>query len=141
MAGPLTALPIFGEAWAVACADQLRSRPEFRAAAAKWEGVVMLVMTGLPADAERRVYLDLWQGECRTARAGTSEDEESARLVFAATAAAWQQLLSGKLSPLHALLTGKLVLTRGNIMELAPYASLASQLVQAAGAIPADYGA
>jgi putative sterol carrier protein len=134
-------IPVFGAAWAVACADQLRARPEFRAAAARWEGVVMLTMTGLPADAERRVYLDLFQGECREARAGTSEDEATARLVFSATAPAWQQMLSGKLAPLHALLTGKLVLSRGNIMELAPYASLANQLVQAAGAIPADYGA
>ncbi len=131
--------PVFGESWAVACAEQLRARPEFAAAAAKWKGVVMLTMTGLPGDEERRVYLDLQEGECRAARAGTSEDETTARLVFAATAAAWQQLLAGTLPPLSALLTGKLVLARGSIMDLAPYASLANQLVQAAGAIPADY--
>lgn len=139
MAGTLSPVPIFGEAWAEGCAEELRSRDEFRSAAAKWEGVVMLVMTGIAAGEDRRVFLDLWRGECRAARAGSAADEPGARLVFSATVAAWQQLFSGRLPPLHALLTGKLLLTRGNVMELVPYAGLAKQLVEAAASVPAEF--
>lgn len=121
------------------CAEQLRSRPEFAQAAAKWEGIVMLVMTETGEPEPRRVYLDLYRGECREARAGTAEDESNARLIFSATTAGWQQLFSGKLPPLQALLTGKLVLAKGNVMELVPYAGLAKQLVEAAGSVPAAF--
>jgi putative sterol carrier protein len=131
--------PVFGDGWARGCADALRSRPEFAAAAAKWEGIVMLVMTETGEPEPRRVYLDLHRGECREARAGTADDEAGARLVFSASAAGWQQLFSGKLPPLHALLTGKLVLAKGNVMELVPYAGLAKQLVEAAASVPASF--
>lgn len=137
MAGNLN--PVFGNAWALGCAEQLRSRPEFAAAAAKWEGIVMLVMTETGEPEPRRVYLDLWRGECREARAGTEADETTARLVFSAAAAGWQQLFSGRLPPLHALLTGKLLLAKGHVMELVPYAGLAKQLVEAAASVPAQF--
>jgi putative sterol carrier protein len=139
VAGDLSPAPTFGDAWAAGCAAQLRAREEFRAAAAKWEGIVMLVMTETGEHEPRRVYLDLWHGECREARAGTAADEANARLVFSATASGWQQLFSGRLPPLQALLTGKLVLAKGNVMELVPYAGLAKQLVEAAAAVPAAF--
>jgi putative sterol carrier protein len=139
VAGDLTPAPIFGDAWALGCADRLRSREEFRVAAAKWEGIVMLVMTETGEAEPRRVYLDLWRGECRDARAGTAADEAGARLIFSATAEGWQQLFSGRLPPLHALLTGKLLLAKGNVMELVPYAGLAKQLVEAAASVPAQF--
>lgn len=132
---------VFGTTWSQDLAEQLRSRQEFRSAAARWEGIVILAMTGLPSDEVRRVYLDLWHGDCREARAGTAADNASARLVFSATALAWQQLFGGKLPPLQALLTGKLTLTKGNIMELAPFAGLAGQLVDAAASVPAIFPA
>lgn len=137
MAGNLT--PVFGDEWAKGCADQLRSRPEFAAAAAKWEGIVMLVMTETGDPEPRRVYLDLYRGECREARAGSAADETNARLVFSATTSGWQQLFSGRLPPLNALLTGKLLLAKGNVMELVPYAGLAKQLVEAAASVPAQF--
>jgi putative sterol carrier protein len=139
VAGDLTSLPIFGGAWAEGCAAELRRREEFRHAAARWEGIVMLVMTGIAGESDRRVFLDLWRGECRAARAGTEADEADARLIFSATVAGWQQLFSGKLPPLHALLTGKLVLAKGNVMELVPYAGLAKQLVEAAASVPSEF--
>jgi putative sterol carrier protein len=139
MARDLTPPPVFGATWALGCAAQLRSRPEFAAAAAKWEGIVMLVMTETGEADPRRVYLDLAHGECREARAGTAPDEANARLVFSASASGWQQLFSGTLPPLHALLTGKLVLAKGNVMDLVPYAGLAKQLVEAAASVPAEF--
>ncbi|HWA17230.1 MAG TPA: SCP2 sterol-binding domain-containing protein [Gemmatimonadales bacterium] len=127
---------IFSDAWARGCADQLRSRPEFASAAARWEGIVMLVMTETGEAEPRRVYLDLQRGECREARGGTAVDEANARLIFSANANGWRQLFSGTLPPLQALLTGKLVLAKGNVMDLVPYAGLAKQLVEAAASVP-----
>lgn len=130
--------PIFGDGWAKGCAAALRSRPEFAEAAAKWEGIVMLMMTDVAEAEPRRVFLDLHRGQVRAARAGTADDEPNARLIFSATTAGWQQLFSGRLPPLQALLTGKLVLAKGNVMELVPYAGLAKQLVEAAASVPVE---
>jgi len=130
-------LPVFSDAWARACAEMLSAREAYRVAAANWEGAVVLVMAG--EGSERRVFLDLWRGDCRAARAAELADEELARYVLSGTHAAWRQVLTGTLAPLLAIMTGKLRLTKGNLAELVPYAGVARELVAAAAAVPAVF--
>ncbi len=127
--------PIFSDGWAKACAQQLNDREGYRRAAATWEGSVVLLMTGDPPEAverERRVLLDLWSGGCREARTAVPSDEEPARYVMAGSAATWAQVLTGRLAPLLALITGRLKLVKGSLAELLPHATLAQELVAAA---------
>lgn len=101
----------------------------------------MLVMRSDPADGggeERRVFLDLWHGECREARAATEQDEEAARYVLSGAAGDWVKILTGKLPPLMAIITGRLQLTKGSIVALLPYAHAAKELVEAVGGVPTD---
>jgi len=135
--------PLFSAAWARACADTINIRPAYREAAATWEGAVLLVMHPDPAvgvDAERRVFLDLWHGECRDARTATVQDADAARYILSGAAGDWIQVLTGKVPPLMAIITGRLKLTKGNILTLLPYAHAAKELVAAVGSVGESSG-
>lgn len=133
-------LPIFSDAWAVACAEVLNQNAAYRAAANTWEGAILLLMTpdASPGE-ERRVYLDLWHGECRSARAALAEDEASARYILSGTEASWKLVLTGKVAPMLAVMTGKLKIAKGSLAELLPYAGAAKELVTSASAIAATF--
>lgn len=133
-------LPVFSNDWARACAHLLNSQDGYRAAAAGWEATIVLTMSGLSGEEnERRVFLDLHRGECREARAGTAEDEAAAKYVLSGSATAWQQVLMGTLAPLFAIMSGKLKITKGSLMELMPYVNAAKELVSAAALVPASF--
>ena len=124
----------FSEAWAQEWCRVLSGRPGYREAAADWEGSVCLIMTrDSSATSERRaVFVDLWHGECREARAATETDQEQARFVLAARASTWRDVLNGRLAPLMAMMSGKLRLTRGSMANLIPFAGAARELMLAA---------
>jgi putative sterol carrier protein len=129
---------VFTTAWADAWRDALNASEGYRSAAAAWEGAVALVMhpdgtNGVAG--QRAVYLDLWHGECRAARVATEGDLAAAAYVIEAAAGTWRDLLGARSSPIMALMTGRLRLTRGNIASLLPYASAANELVATAARI------
>ena len=136
--------PVFSDAWAKSCAREIAARVSYRQAAATWEGAVLLVMmpdAHAGIDAERTVFLDLWHGDCREARVGAADDPERASFVLAGTAGAWRQVLSGRVAPLMAIMTGRLRLTKGSLTALIPFAHAAKELVAAASAVPTEFPA
>ncbi|HEY7683249.1 MAG TPA: hypothetical protein VH879_11455 [Gemmatimonadales bacterium] len=135
----MTALPVFSEAWAAACAARINGSEAYRAAAAGWEGVVFLRMAGNSGEIQRGVLLDLWHGECRSARAADGDGEAAARYVLSGTAGAWRQVLTAQIPPLMAIITGKIRLTRGSLLELVPYVNAAQELVRVIASIQADF--
>jgi putative sterol carrier protein len=139
MAGGI-AFPVFSHEWARACAEILNQREGYRTAAAAWEAAIVLTMTQVGTQpAERRVFLDLFRGDCREARAAAESDESNARYVLSGTAAAWQEILTGNVAPLYAIMTGRLRLTKGNLLELVPYVNAARELVAAAALVQAVF--
>ena len=124
----------FSEAWSLEWCQVLNSRPAYQAAAAAWEGAVALVMTrdGSPESEIRAVFLDLWHGACRGARRASTADLESAQYILAGTSQSWRGVLSGKVAPLTAVMTGKIRLTKGSMAALVPLAAAARELVNAA---------
>ena len=132
--------PVFSVEWATACGAALNENPAYREAARNWEGAVLLQLASADgAEGAQMVYFDLWHGECRAARAATPEDEALARYVMSGTAGAWQQVLTGKVAPLMALLTGRIKLTRGALAELLPHVNAAKELVLTFATVPATY--
>jgi putative sterol carrier protein len=133
-------VPVFSDSWAAACAAVLNQNAAYRAAAASWEGALLLQMSTNDGVIESRlVFLDLWHGECRLARSGTPSDEGTARYILAGEHTAWRQVLTGQTPPLMAIMTGKLRLTKGSIMELLPYVAAAKELVLAAATVEATF--
>ncbi|HEU4699448.1 MAG TPA: hypothetical protein VFS40_09730 [Gemmatimonadales bacterium] len=128
----------FSDTWARAWCDALNASPAYRTAAATWEGAAGLVMTN-PPDAPRAVYLDLWHGECRGVRTGDLDVLADARYVLEATRETWREVLSLRQSPVFALMSGRLRLTRGSLGELMPFANAAKELLGTASTIEAVF--
>jgi putative sterol carrier protein len=124
----------FSEEWSRQWCQLLNNRPSYQEAAASWEGGVGLLMTrdGSPTSELRAVFLDLWHGSCRGARVATPEDLESAQYILTGTSQAWRGILTGKVAPLTAVMTGKIRLTRGSLGALVPFAAAARELVATA---------
>ncbi len=126
---------VFTDSWAAAWGRELNASSAYRDAAADWEGAVALrmgadVALGIPQP--RTVWLDLHHGLCRDARAATETDLGAAKYVIEAEAAVWKELLAGRLSPITALLAGKLRLAQGSLIGLLPYVTAAQLLVATA---------
>jgi putative sterol carrier protein len=133
-------LPVFSDAWAIACSRILNQNTAYREAAARWEGALLLHMaTGTGVGEERRVFLDLWHGECRMARAAAPTDESEARYVLSGSTSSWRLVLTGKVAPLVAIMTGKLRLTKGSLADLIPYVTAAKELVLTAASVEATF--
>lgn len=143
MAGRMTMpLPVFSDDWARTCGEALNQNTAYREAASTWEGAVLLQMLpAAPGMPERRVFLDLWHGECRAAHAAVGADEDAARYVLTGTLEAWRQVLTGAVPPLLAIMTGKLKLTKGALADLVPYVNAAKELVTTAAAVPTEFPA
>jgi putative sterol carrier protein len=125
---------ILSDAWARAWGEALNASPSYRGAAASWEGAVLVTVRGDPGRGveERAVFLDLWHGSCREARAARAGDLDAARYALTADAATWGGLLSGTLDPMTAVMGGALDLTKGSVASLFPQLAAAKALVATA---------
>lgn len=129
---------VFTDEWSRACCERLNASAAYRAAAATWEGTIVLVMAPDAAQGvsgERAVFIDAHRGECRGARVATAEDRDSAAFVFSADVPAWKRLLAGELEPVSAVMTGKLRLVRGGLMQVAKHAAAAREMIAAAAEV------
>lgn len=135
------AIEVFSEAWSQEWCEELNKRPAYQEAAAGWEGAVALIMSrdGSEGSETRAVFLDLWQGACRTARVASESDLEAARFILSGNAQAWRGVLSGKVAPLTAIMTGKIRLTKGSMGALVPYAAAARELLAAGMAMDVTF--
>lgn len=124
--------PIFSQTWADAWARELASSASYRQAAQTWEGSVLLETPAVGDAPAQAVFLDLWHGECREARAADSADRDRADYVLSASLPTWQRVLEGDLEPILAIMTGKIKLARGSIAKLTPYMAASKELVAAA---------
>ncbi|MCB1036063.1 MAG: SCP2 sterol-binding domain-containing protein [Acidobacteria bacterium] len=127
---------LFSDPWAVAWGEELRRSEAYRQAARNWEGPVVFELSGTEC---RSVYLDLWRGECRIARIAEDGDIESARFVLSADLATWISVLEGNLSPLPAVMRGKLQLKKGKLSALLPFTAAARELVVAATNVSTEF--
>jgi putative sterol carrier protein len=123
---------IFTEAWAAACRDEINASAEYRTAAATWEGAFVFVVVEPDT---RGVYVDLFHGECRAARALAPGDEDLAPYVIRGESEVWAQVFAGALEPLTALITGRLRLAKGSLGALVFQIRSAKELVACAARV------
>lgn len=135
---------LFGEEWARAWGEELTKSEIYRTAAASWEGSMVFGMhpdEELGVTTPRRIFLDLWHGVCREARAAGEDDLAAAPYVITAAAAVWKEVLEGRIEPLWAVMSGRLKLARGSVARLLPYVNAAKELLAAARRVPTEFPA
>jgi putative sterol carrier protein len=128
---------MFTHEWAVACGEQINANEDYRLAARSWQWPLVLTMKAEPALglAERAVYLDLYEGDCREARAATAADLAGVPYVISADPRTWKRVLDRELEPLFGLMRGKLKLARGSLASLLPYVAAAKEMVLSAACV------
>ena len=133
---------LFGEEWARVFREEIAASEGYARAAQGWEGAMVLSIVteeALGILTERAVYLDLWHGVCRVARAASREDLDRASYVVTAAAAVWREVLEGRLEPLLGVMSGKVKLARGSFNRLLPYINAAKELLAAARRVPTEF--
>jgi ribonucleoside-diphosphate reductase beta chain len=133
---------IFGPDWIDAWAEEIRASEAYRKAARRWRWPLLLV---LRADREhgvaedRRVYLDLGEGQCREARPGSADDVARAEFVLSADLSTWAAVLDGALDPLAGIVRRKLSLEKGSMATLAMHSAAAKALVATAARVETSF--
>ena len=108
------AYPFPSEEWLLVLVDVLNSDERYAEVAKNWEGDMTVVLD--PDEGDDRqdlpvaVYLDLWHGKCRGARLIDMEKEEMPNAAFTLRARMdnIEQLFSGRLDPIQAMMTRRL---------------------------------
>ena len=126
-------LELFSQEWAQAAGQNLQTSTGYQKAAATWEGTMIFANS---SQTNSNAFFDLWHGECCAARLATPTDLENAAYIISADASTWEQVLTGKLEPIAALLRGKLKLSKGNLAVLVRYVPAAKELVLCAANVP-----
>ena len=136
---------VFTQEWVEAWAAEIRASDEYRSAAQRWTWPILFVLRGEAGGSgnglagEPSVFLDLQNGVCREARLGREDDSARAGFVLSADAAAWRDVLEGRLDSVAGIMTGRLKLERGNLMTLAMHTGAARALVGTATRVDAVF--
>lgn len=110
----------------------LNRSDRFRDAASGWFGTLLLLEQEPDGDA-RSTWVRVADGACTEVRVGAAADHEAADFILAASATTWESLVTARMTPVAAAITGRLKLLRGDVLALAPHAKAAAELLAAAG--------
>lgn len=127
--------------WLDAFQAAINASAGYREAAATWEGEIAFVFEVEPDRAwpeTVHAVLDLWHGECRSARIAPEEEGAAAPFVIRAPYSRWKQVLEGELDPIKGMMQGKLRL-KGDLPTIVRHVKAANELVGLAGEIPTDF--
>lgn len=128
-------LTIFTPEWIDAFKQSINQNTVYQTAAANWEGSLLMVFSRngqIDPNTAPAVLLDLWHGECRSAKAAQAPDFETADFILAGSGKDWKQVLDREIAPIMAIMRGKLKLKKGSMVTLARYADAAKEIVNAA---------
>jgi putative sterol carrier protein len=128
--------------WLDLYAERINESPEYREAAATWEGDVSYVFEAEPEqglDGEIWAWLDLWHGECRAHTYAISPEEgERAKFIIRAPYSRWKEVINKELDPVKGMMQGKLKL-KGDLPTIVRYVKAANELVNLAGSVPTEF--
>ena len=104
------------EGWMTAVMDKLNSDEDYGRVARNWEDDLKYVVEPSGSLASPiTLYFDLWHGKCRkTLFLSDASAEQPASFVLTASYDQFKRILEGKLDPMQALLTRK-ILVHGNL--------------------------
>jgi len=127
--------------WASEVEEKIQNDGRYKEVAKTWEGSVTLVFKADSAsglDADLFVFMDLWHGQCHSAKIVPSEIGRSADYVLEAKYKRWKRVLKKDLNVVKEIATNQLKLVPFNFKKaakLAAAAQAAIRLVDLAGEV------
>jgi putative sterol carrier protein len=126
--------------WVQEYARKLNENQAYRDAGRTWEGDITFVVEkddAFPQNAY--IYLDLYHGECRSARYADSADKvPKAVYAYKGAYSNWRKLIGNEIDPIQGLLTGKFRLD-GSLMEIMKYIRAAREMVSTAATVETEF--
>jgi putative sterol carrier protein len=139
MSAPMLRFPT--DPWFRELVQRINDSPEYREAAATWEGDIAFV---IEAEPDRGViedvwgHLDLWHGECRGGGVVDAGRGAASRYVIRAPYSRWKEVLRGDLDPVKGMMQGKLRV-QGDLPTIVRYVRAANELVHLTGTVPTEF--
>jgi len=139
---PGAVMPIFfpSDQWIKTMMDDLNHSAAYLDAAKNWEGDLFFVIEP-GGDLKENVilYMDLHHGKCRDAFAVNGQPNPPKPVfVISAPIANWKKVMTKKLDPMQALMTGQLKL-RGNMAVIMRNVRAAKELVESCTRIDTEF--
>jgi putative sterol carrier protein len=132
-------LPFPSDSWIKAMMADLNASTAYLEAAKNWEGDFLFVVEpGGELDAPVELYMDLYHGKCRDAFAVTQESPVSPVFRLSGPVATWKKVMTKKLDPMQAMMTGQLKLT-GHMPTVMRNVRAAKELVESCTRIDTDF--
>ena len=131
-------IPFPSDAWVKAIMANLNASAAYQQAAEKWEGDFCFVIEpGGSLEKTVILYMDLWHGNCRDAyEVNGTVPTPAFRL--SGPAVIWKKVMTKKLDPIQAMMTGQLKLS-GNMVMVMKNVRAAKELVEACTRIPTEF--
>ncbi len=129
------------EEWVQELKQQLNTSPAYADAAKNWEGDFYFVVDpdkDGPLPEPVYLYMDLWHGQCRDAYVVKNKGEKNPAFVMSGAYGKWKRVVTAKLDPLQALMTGQLKL-KGNMVMIMKNVKAAQEIVRSCTRIDADF--
>ncbi len=132
-------IPFPSDAWIKAMMQDLNSSSAYEDAAKNWEGdFVFVIEPGGTLDGTVSLYMDLHHGKCRDAYQIEDHKSTPAAYRLSGPAATWKKVMTKKLDPMAAMMTGQLKLT-GNMSMVMKNVRAAKELVESCTRVPTEF--
>lgn len=119
---------------------RINASPAYREAAKTWEGTVAYLFEAEDGRFPRTrcAVMDLWHGECRTARMAEEGEAAGAPFLIRAPYTRWKQVVRRELDPVKGLMQGLLRL-KGDLPTIVRHVRASNHLVTIAAEIPTEF--
>ena len=126
--------------WATAFKEEVNRSAVYAEAAKAWEGAINFVIDDLPDSQGHPVmlWIDLWHGGCRDAQLVNPLQPIEAPYTIHAPLANWKKVITKKLGPTQAMVSGQLRV-KGNLAHILKYVKAAQELVECATRIETEF--
>ena len=130
-------IPFPTDEWIKAMMADLNQSAAYKDAAKNWEGdFYFIVEPAGTLSAPVTLYMDLWHGDCRDAFA-VDGHQLSPAFKLSGPASTWKKVMTKKLDPMQAMMTGQLRLS-GNMAMVMKNVRAAKELVESCTRIPTE---
>jgi putative sterol carrier protein len=132
-------IPFPSDAWIKAMMEDLNNSDSYLQAAKNWEGdFYFIIDPGGDLNETVVLYMDLWHGKCRSACLAPENDGFNPEFRLSAPVETWKKVMTKKLDPMQAMMTGQLKLT-GNMSMVMKNVRAAKELVESCTRIPTEF--
>jgi putative sterol carrier protein len=140
----ITKKPFPSEEWAAAYVEALNQSEEYAKTGKGWQWGIMFVFNELPEAVATKLgrktaafILDLHDGKCLSYTWVADPEATEAPYKLSGKYNTWVKVITGKLNPTQAMLTGQLRV-KGDLVRLLKYTAAAIAMVKAAQKVPTE---